>query len=180
MIANTFSTRHNNGLKYVAISLQKLQATRLCHFQLQTAWKKFPLNGNSLFLIVNPNLNEVEVYCIGANSQITILLLVPILLLLLLLLLVEIFFHLFYATIPPASFTTQCSHIHSASHTEVISVGSRIARLAFIMPTFSNLAYCKVVGSKKKNQLLAFQPKEPTRDFYCQPIQNMPNLRKLA
>ena len=32
----------------------------------------------ALFLIVNPNLNEVEVYCIGANSQITILLLVAI------------------------------------------------------------------------------------------------------
>ena len=49
----------------------------------------------------------------------------------------------------------------------------------FFMPTFSNLAYCKVVGSKK-NHLLAFQPKVPKRDFYCQPIQNMPNLRKMA
>ena len=59
------------------------------------------------------------------------------------------------------------------------SVVPRVARLAFFMPAFSNLAYCKVVGSKK-DHLLAFQPKVPTRDFYCQPIQNMPNLRRLA
>ena len=57
---------------------------------------------------------------------------------------------------------------------------TRVARLAFYMPTFSNLAYFKEIGCKK-NHLLAFQPKVPTRDFcYCQPIQNMPNLRKLA
>ena len=55
----------------------------------------------------------------------------------------------------------------------------RVARVAFFMPIFSNLAYCKVVGSKK-NHLLTFQPKVPTRDFYCQLIQNMLNLRKLA
>ena len=55
-------------------------------------------------------------------------------------------------------------------------VMTRVVRLVFFMPTFSNLAYCKVVGNKIKS----LGPKVPTRDFYCQPVQNMPNLRKLA
>ena len=46
-------------------------------------------------------------------------------------------------------------------------VGIKGCQLGIFMPTFPNLANWKVVGSKKKNHLLAFQPKIPTRDFYC-------------
>ena len=38
----------------------------------------------------------------------------------------------------------------------------------FFMATFSNLAYFKVVGSKKNH--LSFQPKVPTRDFIANQI----------
>ena len=83
-----------------------------------------------------------------------------------------------FLTTPMASYDAERVDQRAVS-VHAPNVTARVARLAFFMPTFSNVAYCKVVGSKK-NHLLAFQPKVPTRDFYCQPIQNMPNLRKLA
>ena len=67
----------------------------------------------------------------------------------------------------------QC-HIHMCRRAT-----GRVARLAFFMPTFSNLGYFKEVD-RTKNNLLAFQPKVPTRDFLLPTNSKYPKFEKVG